>query len=127
MFVDSSYWVGLADSKDQWHERALALRGRVPARPSILDLALAEAVTIVGSRRGGKPARDLFRYFCDSCRIVYVDPELLDRCMDLVVAHDGRLSVTDSATVEAMVRDGEHDILSFDSDFDAVPGIARTH
>lgn len=127
MFVDASYWVGLADSKDQWHARALALRGRVPARPSILDLALAEAVTIVGSRRGGKPARELFRYFCDSCRIVYVDAELIDRSMDLVVAHDGRLSVTDSATIEAMTRDGERSVLSFDSDFDKVPGVNRVH
>lgn len=127
MFVDSSYWVGLVDSRDQWHPRAKQLRAKVPVGAGVLDLAIAESVTIIGSRRGGKMATELYRFFCDSCRIVYVDGELLDRALELHLARDGRLSVTDCATVQAMARDRERTVLSFDSDFDALPGITRLH
>lgn len=127
MFVDASYWVGLVDSRDQWHERAQSLLRRVPPRPTVLDLTLAESITIVGSRRGGKKARALYQFFTDSCRILYVDPELLDSAMDLVVSRDGDLSVADAATIQAMIREEEKTILSFDSDFDTVPGIVRLH
>lgn len=127
MFVDSSYWVGLVDSRDQWHRRARELRAKVPLGASVLDLTVAESVTVVGSRRGGKVATELYRFFCDSCRVIFVDDELLDRSMDLHLARDGRLSLTDCATIRAMVRDREKTILSFDSDFDSVPGITRLH
>ncbi len=127
MFVDSSFWVGLVDSRDQWHPRARELQRVVPVGASVLDLTIAESVTIVGSRRGGKAARDLFQFFCDSCRIVFLDRDLLDESMDLHLARDGRLSLTDCATVQAMLRDRDRTILSFDSDFDAIPGISRRH
>lgn len=127
MFVDSSYWVALADAKDQWHARAMSLQEQVPDGSALLDLALAEAVTIVGSRRGGKQSRALYQFFCDSCRIVFADAELLDSSMDLVVSRDGRLSVADAATIQAMIRERDRVILSFDSDFDSFPGISRLH
>ncbi len=127
MFVDSSYWVGLVDSRDQWHRRALELRAEVPLGATVLDLTIAEAVTIVGSRKGGKQARELYRFFCDSCEIVYLDEDLLDSAMDLHLARDGHLSLADCATIQAMVRSREKSILSFDSDFDSLPGITRVH
>lgn len=127
MYVDSSYWVGLVDSKDQWHDRARALKDRVPARVSVLDLTIAESVTIIGSRRGGRMARDLFDFFRDSCRIVYLDDNLLASSIDFLVSRDGRLSVADAATVQAMIRDGDDTVLSFDSDFDKISGIVRVH
>lgn len=127
MFVDSSYWVGVVDPRDQWHRRAQELRARVPLGASVLDLTVAEAVTIVGSRQGAKAATELYRFFCDSCRVIFVDDALLDRSMDLHLARDGKLSLTDCATIRAMLRDRDRTILSFDSDFDSVPGITRLH
>jgi predicted nucleic acid-binding protein len=127
VFVDSSYWVGLVDAKDQWHKPALALQPRVRGELRVLDLTVSEAVTIIGSRKGGKPARELYQFFCDSCHIIYLDDELLDSAMARHVAHDGRLSVPDCAMVEAMVREGETTIVSFDSDFDEIRGLVRLH
>lgn len=72
-------------------------------------------------------ARELYRFFCDSCRVIFMDSELLDSAMDLHLTRDGGLSLTDCATVQAMMRDRERRILSFDSDFDALPGITRVH
>lgn len=127
MFVDSSFWVGLVDAKDQWHSRAVSLQKRVPEGSAVLDLSLAEAITIVGSRRGGKRVRELYQFFRDSCRIVFADPEILESSIDLVASRDGRLSVADAATIQAMIRDGDRTILSFDADFDGIPGITRLH
>ncbi|MFA5897031.1 MAG: hypothetical protein WC985_09060 [Thermoplasmata archaeon] len=57
IFADSSYFVALADARDQWHEDALRLRRSVPQEFLVSELVAAESVTIVESRRGGKPAR----------------------------------------------------------------------
>ena len=57
IFADSSYFVALADARDQWHEDALRVRRNVPQDFLVSELVVAESVTIVGSRGGGKPAR----------------------------------------------------------------------
>ena len=127
MFTDASYWVAVADKKDQWHSRAAELVSRVPPGVRILDLTASEALTIIGSRRGGKPAQELYQVFLDSCSILYVDDALLSQAMARHLSHDGRLSVPDCATVEAMVRSDDRSILSFDSDFDSIRGLERVH
>ena len=127
MFVDSSFWVGLADRRDQWHPRAKLLAGKVAPGARLLDVTGCEALTIVGSRLGGKAASRLFDYLQDSCEILYMDREMLDRSMDRHLSFDGRLSVADCATVEAMTQLDDSSILSFDSDFDRVKGLTRIH
>ena len=123
MIADSSYFVALADSRDKWHKRALRLD--VPAKLIITDLVVAESITIVGERGGGKAARTLYEYFVDDCEVVFVDAELLDEAMALHLQYDGTLSVADCASVAVMSREGIGDIVSFDSDFDKVRGIRR--
>jgi len=93
----------------------------------MLDLTASEALTIIGSRKGGKPAEELYQVFLDSCSIIYVDSELLSSAMERHLFHDGRLSVPDCATVEEMVRLNDRKILSFDSDFDTINGLERIH
>jgi predicted nucleic acid-binding protein len=127
VFVDSSFWVAISDNKDQWHPRARELVGKVADPARVVDLAASEAITIVGSRRGGKPARELYEVFQDSCSIVYAVEDLFDLAMSRHLRHDGALSVPDCVTVEAMVRTKDRTIMSFDSDFDRVKGIERVH
>ncbi|MGI0054919.1 MAG: hypothetical protein ACREBZ_04280 [Thermoplasmata archaeon] len=69
IFGDSSFVVGLTDSRDQWHARAGRLASRLPAGMLVSDLGIAESVTIVAARGGGKAAQDLYRYLRDSCEI----------------------------------------------------------
>jgi len=127
VFADASYWVALSDKLDQWHPRAKKLVDRIEPDVRIIDLTAAEALTIIGSRKGGKPAQELYQVFLDSCSIIFVDSELLSRAMDRHLKHDGRLSVPDCATVEEMVRLNDRRILSFDSDFDSIKGLERVH
>ncbi len=127
MFVDASFWVAITDRRDQWHERAKAIAARVAPRPTILDLAAAEALTLVGARLGGKAGNALFEYFLDSCRVLHLTDELFEAAMSRHLSFDGALSVTDCATVEAMVNASDRQLLSFDSDFDRIKGLTRIH
>lgn len=125
MIADSSYFVALADSKDRWHKQALGLK--IPRELVVTDLIVAESVTIVGDRGGGKAGKILYEYFVDECDVVFVDADLLDEAMALHLQYDGTLSVADCASVAVMSRKGIGEIVSFDSDFDKVRGIRRVH
>jgi uncharacterized protein len=127
VFVDTSYLVGLADRKDQWHEDARRIAKRVPKHPRLTNLVVVEAVTIVGNRSGGKPARTLYDYFVDECDVIFVNRALLDSAIVQHTRFDGALSLADCATVAAMTAASETDLVSFDSDFDKVAGVNRLY
>jgi predicted nucleic acid-binding protein len=123
--ADSSYFMALADRKDQWHHQAMAVKDRIPQEFEISTLTVSEAVTAVGYRAGGKAARTLYDYFIDNCSVETVDRRLLDLAMAVHLRFDGVLSVADSVSVALMNRDGIRRIVSFDSDFDKVRHIQR--
>jgi len=125
--ADSSYFVALSDTKDRWHEDALRVRDAVAQEFFLSDLVVAEAVAIIGSRRGGKPARTMYEYFMDSCELDFADQDLLRDGMTHHLRYDGRLSVTDCVTLAIMERRRARDIVSFDSDFDRVRAVRRIH
>ncbi len=125
--ADSSYFVALADRRDRWHGDAGRLRETVPQKFLVTDLVVAEAVTIIGSRRGGKPSRTLYEYFIDECEIEFVGPHLLDEAMAYHLRFDGRLSVPDCVSVALMSRRKIREIVSFDRDFDKIRGVRRIH
>lgn len=127
IFADSSYFVALADARDRWHEDALRVRRRVPQEFLVSELVVAESVTIVGSRRGGKAARTLYEFFVDACEVAFSDAPLLAEAMALHLAYDGRLSVADCVSLALMGRRRIQEIVSFDKDFDHVRGLRRVH
>lgn len=127
IFGDSSFFVALSDRKDRWHKDALRICRDAPTGLTVTDLVVAETVTIVGSRGGGRPAQTMYRYFRDSCSLEFVDGRRLDAAMVHHLKYDGKLSVADCASLVVMGEKGLSEILSFDSDFDRVHGITRIH
>jgi len=125
--ADSSYFVALADSGDKWHADALRIKSKMPRSFLVSDLIVAESVTIVGERGGGKAARTLYEYFIDECDVQYVDENLLGEAMTLHLQYDGTLSVADCVSIALSLQKGIKEIVSFDSDFDKVRGIKRIH
>ncbi len=93
----------------------------------VSDLVLAETVTIIGDRRGGQAAQTIYEYFTDECEIEFLEVELLRGAMGLHLRYDGSLSVADCVSIALMAQRGIGSIVSFDSDFDRVPGIERIH
>ena len=123
--ADSSYFIALADKKDQWHQQAIVVKSRIPQEFRISTLTVSEAVTAIGYRAGGKAARVLYDYFIDNCSVETTDRQLLDSAMTVHLRFDGILSVADAVSVAMMNRDGIRQIVSFDSDFDKVKQIQR--
>jgi uncharacterized protein len=127
VFIDTSFIVGLADQRDQWHADARRVARRLPKHPRLTDFVVSESLTIIGKRSGGKKARILYDYFVDDCEIVFVDREILGSAAVQHTRFDGSLSLADCATVASMERESDREVASFDSDFDRVEGVIRLH
>ena len=126
ILVDSSFFIALADRKDQWHVKAKKLQASLAGETVIIsDLIVAEAVTIIGKRSGGKAGEHLYHFFIDNCDIIFVDEQILKGGMSVFLRYDGTLSVSDAVSVSIMAKKDIDRILSFDSDFDKVDGISR--
>lgn len=128
ILVDSSVFIALADRKDQWHEQAIALLPRIRDETIIIsDLIIAEVLTTIGKRCGGKTAETLYHYFTDSCDLIPLDDDTREGAVRICVRYDGTLSLSDALSVLIMERKGIDSILSFDSDFDRVDTITRIY
>ncbi|MFA5237928.1 MAG: PIN domain-containing protein [Methanoregula sp.] len=126
ILVDSSFFIALADRRDQWHAPAKKILPSLEDETLVIsDLILAESVTIIGRRSGGKNGERLYHYFTDNCEIVFADEQILKGGMAVFLHYDGTLSVSDAVSVSLMGMKGITRILSFDSDFDKVEGITR--
>ena len=128
IFVDSSFFIALADQRDQWHPAAKAMLPVLADETIVIsDLIIAESVTIIGRRSGGKAGEYLYHYFMDNCDLVVTDEKILKGGMVVFLRYNGTLSVSDAVSVFIMERKNIKKILSFDSDFDKVEGIIRIH
>jgi predicted nucleic acid-binding protein len=128
IFVDSSYYIAIADTKDQWHKKSLELSEYVENSISVVSsFIISEVVTEIGRRSGGKVAYNLYNYFTDNCKIIYIDRDLLSESMKIVLKYDGTLSLADAASVTIMDTMKISEIISFDSDFDKVDFINRIY
>lgn len=125
-YADASYFIALVDPQDQWHRRAVDLlahaKKRAPVR--IHALALGEVVAVLGSRRGGKAAFDVYWALRDTTELHLPTAEELDASMQLVLRYGGRLSLSDCLFLYLMNQDVNSEILSFDAGFDG-KGVRR--
>jgi predicted nucleic acid-binding protein len=128
ILADSSFFIAVADKKDQWHSAAKKLVPEITGEtPVISDLIIAEAVTIIGRRSGGKAGERLYHYFTDNCELVPATGHVLKGGMSVFVQYDGTISLSDAVSVHIMRTQQIDTIVSFDSDFDKVEGIRRLH
>ena len=128
IFVDSSYYIAIADTKDQWHKKSLELSEYIEINTSVVSsFIISEVVTEIGRRSGGKVAYNLYNYFTDNCKIIYINRDLLSESMEIVLKYDGTLSLADAASVTIMDNMKIGEIISYDSDFDKVDFINRIH
>jgi len=126
IFVDSSYFIAVANWEDRWHGDAKRLTRRLEREDLVSsELVLSEAVTGVGSLLGGKAGKDAYDVIVDNCTIELATPERSARAITVFLHYDGTLSFADALSVVLMEELGTQTIASFDSDFDRVRGIER--
>ena len=133
IFVDTTFWVGDADSNDDFHSSAHAVveairTGKTPAALTT-DFVLDETVTILGKRKGfgADNASKVAKAVLASPRVytVYVDETAFKESLRLYPAFRGTLSLTDVSTIVTMKAYGVKEVFSHDSDFDRIEGIRR--
>ena len=127
IFADASFFIAAANRRDRWHADARQVAGTLRGRLVVSDLVIAEAVTQIGGRVGVREGLKLFHYFRDACDVRYTDSDLLEAAVDRWITFGGKLSVSDAISLEVMAREGVSEIVSFDSDFDGIEGVARRH
>lgn len=112
--------MALLDERDQWHEAAKRTAPRhMRQRPwRTHTLALGEVIAVIGSRAGGRAARDAYDAIRDTMDIWVPSLADLDSAMPHVLRFDGALSLSDALFVQSIAGEGGAAILSFDSDFD---------
>ncbi|HEX9708680.1 MAG TPA: PIN domain-containing protein [Candidatus Thermoplasmatota archaeon] len=125
-FVDASFFVALMDARDLWHEAARRAAPRLMRKSPwrTHTLALGEVIAVIGSRAGGRAARDAYDAIRDTTDVWAPTVAELDAAMPLVVRFDGSLSLSDALFVHAMEGEPHATILSFDDDFDKA-GVRR--
>lgn len=108
--------------------RATALFARIGAgelNAHISSTVLTETVfTLERGYKLGKPAiHDAIRALLDEPNLVLAGKARWHRVLDIYV--DRRVSLGDAQQIELMEHMGLSEIISFDKDFDRIPGITR--
>ena len=133
-FIDTTFWVGEADSNDDFHESSHAvidgIRMGETSMAVTTDFVIDETVTILGKRRGfgAANASKVATSVLSSPRVftVYVDDVLLKESLRAYPEYGGKLSLTDVTSLIVMRKYGIHKIFSHDHDFDGIEGIRRS-
>lgn len=128
IFIDASFFIALANNKDQWHAQVPNVLSQIQNQEHITSLlTLSEAVTHIGSLRGGKNGKTLYDYIIGTNEVIYPSEPLCSNAMAKYLMYDGTLSIADVISLEIMEKNGIDQIVSFDSDFDKVKGIKRIY
>ena len=122
-FVDSSFWIGEAITRDSRHAAAAALADRLRATPAVTsNLVLGEAWTLLARRLGHFHATTwLDRVETElDIGVERVDAELEAEAWHWLRAHDERpYSFVDATSFALMRKLRIRDTLAFDGDFAA--------
>lgn len=136
--IDTSVVVALADARDKWHSRAVALRDALlVAQTSVVyfDCVVNEAIGVIGRRAEEQGRSDQFSHLLD--RLLAIVPEssitwiaplaqvLFQDIIELCRLHHGRMNFHDTLMALACQELGVSVIVSFDSDFDEISWLQR--
>jgi len=124
--ADSSFIIALFDKYDQYHSQAKELQKtnqNIAVTPSILW----ETVEYFNRKRGNTYGADAGNRIIDAkIPIIEMDRTTYKNSLGIMEKYP-KLSYCDAMSVAALSGFKEKQIISFDSDFDFVPGIERIH
>ena|SRR5207245_7576947 len=131
VFIDTPFWIAAARQPDSQHERAKVLGREILERRAkvvISNMVLAEVVTFVAKKDGYETAENLMKLLEDNTTMLFVDRPVFEDAKPVLQKYWGprkRLSICDATSYILMQRRHIHDLYSFDSGFDGLPGITR--
>jgi predicted nucleic acid-binding protein len=124
IFVDSSAWIALLDSRDGFHQEASAFQrvlGRgVHGRLVTTDYVLDESVTYLRLRAGPEEIRRFREVLStsESLQVVWTSPDRFWAAWEMLEKRpDNQWSLTDCLSFITMTSLGIRSAFGFDSDF----------
>jgi uncharacterized protein len=124
IFVDSSAWLALADSRDRDHSRATEFHQRIVrgefGKQVTTNYVMAETLTIIRRRMGLLQAVNLANALRSGTEVelFWIEPVHHNEAVELMSAHaDKHWSVTDCSSFVIMRSLGILDAFTFDRDF----------
>lgn len=128
MFIDSVVWIALKYEKDQWHPFALKLKNNIFKAKKILitDYIIIETFNFLLRKTSSDIAQDTLTMFLTSKKIEILYNDAISMlASQQILSKYPILSLTDANIIFYTQIKKDFDIMSFDSGFDAVPGITR--
>lgn len=137
VLFDSNVLVALFDTSDVWHTKAEEMVDAIPEKTShlTLDVVVIESLSAIARRLEEKKLRKSFPMIVESLvsllppsKLTWITPLVplyYDDVLRMMVEHSGTLNFFDALIALYMARHHHHFLVSFDSDFDILPGIQR--
>lgn len=124
IFVDTSFWYAYSSPDDDRHSDAVQILGEVAPETRLVttDRVLEELWTLLRSRKSHARSVRTLAALRASRRLTRrpVTAELAASAWEWLARHDERIySFVDAASFALMRREGLHEALAFDGDFQA--------
>ena len=120
-FVDTSAVLALLVAEDAAHDRARAGFERLRAREAALvttSYVLVELYALAARRLGLEAVADIRSRLAPLLEVIWVDGELHERALDLVLERDqASFSLVDAASVLTIRDQRIHEVFAFDRHF----------
>ncbi|HXG67347.1 MAG TPA: type II toxin-antitoxin system VapC family toxin [Blastocatellia bacterium] len=136
--IDTSFLIGLLDSRDVWHSGAIRLQEAIATarlEPIYFDCTLAEAISTLARRLRERHRESELSGILDNFMLNFRPetitwilpdvPRLYEAAVQLVQSSGGELNFNDALIALACRERGIRVLASFDRDFDNVSGIIR--
>ncbi|MBS3068000.1 type II toxin-antitoxin system VapC family toxin [Candidatus Micrarchaeota archaeon] len=128
IFLDTGFIIALIRPSDENHLRAKEISNRIYSTFFLSDHIIDEVVTFLGKYKETETAYEVGKRLLnsDNVEIAFPAREELEIGLELFNKYK-ELSLCDALSVVFMKRHEVKKIISFDSDFDLIPGIERIH
>jgi predicted nucleic acid-binding protein len=136
--VDTSFLVALVDQKDSLHRTARAVDQSLPSEIVRVfpDIVVMEALSVLARRTEERKQKSRpFPEILDNIRKIIPDesitwlspdiPLIYSKFIEMLRQYEGRPNVNDCILARHLIQSKIGFLLSFDSDFDALPQIVR--
>jgi predicted nucleic acid-binding protein len=122
-FLDTSAVVALFVSTDVSHQEARRIFGHLRSQATVLlttSYVILETYALLGRRLGPTAVRAFREDFVPLLDVVWVDPDLHERGLDLLLARSIRdLSLVDTVSFLVAREQGIEEAFAFDGHFDS--------
>ncbi len=127
IFLDSSFLISFFAEKDQYHEKAMKIAGKIENREKVISkLVIAETITIIRLKLKAKQVLEIYSNLPENFRVIE-DQKYYNNAMKEFLKYNGNISFFDSMYLYLMKKENIDEIVSFDEDFDNKNGIIRVH